>query len=132
MTCYSVEYVESLRRHCIRIGVSAPRSFRTAPPELLARAFNGVGPDSWCPVFRSAVSWLLKPFFTAALPHDWEYSLPEKSFGAFTLANLRFAWNAALEALDERRLSMAGMGIALAILCQLFGWSGYRNGRLRQ
>lgn len=131
MTCYSVEYVESLRRHCIRIGVRAPRSFRTAPPELLARAFNGVGPDSWCPVFRSAVSWLLKPFFTAALPHDWEFSQSEKSFRAFTFANLRFAWNSCLEALDERRPSMIASGIALAVLCQVFGWGGYQKGRLK-
>ena len=132
VTYYTVEYVESLRRHCARIGVRAPASFWTASPGRLAEAFNGIGPERWCPRFRSAVSWLLKPFFTAALPHDWEYSLPEKSFGAFTLANLRFAWNAALEALDERRPSMAGTGIALALLCQVFGWNGYRNGRAGQ
>lgn len=130
MTRYSVEYVESLRRHCARIGVTAPESFWLAAPGRLAEAFNGVGPDRWCPVFRSAVSWLLKPFFTAALPHDWEYSRPEKNYRAFTLANLRFAWNSCLEALDERRPSMAAMGLALAALCQVFGWSAYRGGRV--
>ena len=97
----------------------------------LAAAFNGVGPDRWCPVFRATVSWLLKPFFTAALPHDWEYSLPETTFMAFTAANWRFAVNSCLEALDERRLSMVFMGLALAALCQLFGWSGYLQGRDR-
>ena len=68
------------------------------------------------------------PFFTAALPHDWEYSLPKKSYMAFTAANWRFAVNSCIEALDERRLSMVFMGLALAALCQVFGWSGYLQG----
>ena len=129
MTRYTVEYVDALRLHCVRIGVLAPWSFWVAAPKQVAEAFNGVGPERWCPACRAVVSWLLKPFFTAALPHDWEYSLPEKSFRAFTRANLRFAWNSCLEALDERRPSMIATGLLLALLCQLFGWSGYRNGR---
>lgn len=127
-TRYSVSYVRAIREHCDRIGVRAPASFWRASDKDLAAAFNGVGPDRWCPVFRAAVSWLLKPFFTAALPHDWEYSRPEKSYMAFTAANWRFAVNGCLEALDERRPGMVFMGLALALLCQLFGWGGYLHG----
>ncbi len=125
---YPVAYVREIREHCDRIGVRAPASFWRASMEELAAAFNGVGPDRWCPVFRSAVSWLLKPFFTAALPHDWEYSQPEKSYLAFTAANWRFAVNSWIEALDERRPGMIFMGLALAVLCQVFGWGGYLHG----
>ena len=130
MNRYSVSYVRRLREHCDRIGVRAPASFWTADCRDLAAAFNGVGPDRWCPAFRAVVSWLLKPFFTAALPHDWEYSLPRKSYRAFTAANRRFIVNSSLEALDERRVSLVFMGVALAVLCQLFGWGGYLHGRI--
>ena len=89
-------------------------------------------PDATNRVIRTGSGrWLLKPFFTAALPHDWEFSQPEKSFRAFTLANLRFAWNSCLEALDERRPPMIASGVALAVLCQIFGWGGYKQGRLK-
>lgn len=104
------------------------------------------------PTQRMNYRWVKTPSGTAALGEGWhllkmrtmnceswllpsytitEFSLPEKSFRAFTLANLRFAWNSCLEALDERRPSMVASGVALAILCQLFGWGGYQKGRLK-
>ena len=127
---YPVSYVREIREHCDRIGVRAPASFWRADVEQLAAAFNGVGPDRWCPVFRSAVSWLLKPFFTAALPHDWEYSQKEKSCRAFTAANWHLAVNIAREAFYDCHPGVIPVGMLAAILCQAFGWRADRNGRL--
>ena len=50
-----------------------------------------------------------------------EYEHQRKTYGAFTLANLRLACNAAM---DKHPFA----GLAAAILCQLFGWKGFRKG----
>ena len=72
---------------------------------------------------------MLRPFQAAAFVHDWEYSLPEKSYRAFTAANCRLAANTAREALYDCRVSLVPAGIAAAVLCQLFGHAAYLRGR---
>lgn len=127
---YTDEYVSYLRLHCLTVGVDAPAGFWvTSVPELVA-IFNGIGPDRWSSRFRKLTSWLLSPFMVAALVHDWEYSQPEKSYWAFTKANLRFAWNGLLEGLWEKHLALIPMGALLALLCQIFGYGGYQKGSM--
>ncbi len=125
--CYSREYVVALRRRCRRLGCSAPPSFWTASPATLQACYNGIGPESWSPRFRNWVTKTLEEFEVAALPHDFEYSRSPRNYFAFTLANLRFASNAALEARDRRSWRVLRLGLALAAVCQLWGYRGYRE-----
>ena len=69
----------------------------------------------------------LSPFSAAALPHDWAWSQEEKSYKDFTKSNLEFAYNAWREALWQKRIALIPMGIFFALLCQVFGWKGYRG-----
>ena len=68
-----------------------------------------------------------------ALIHDWEYTFQPKTRLHFLIANLRFAVNAVIAAyvrsgaFSRRFWIDGGLGIALAGLCQLFGWTGYRQ-----
>ena len=127
MTGFSAPF---LRELCREIRASAPDSFWTASDSELVRAYNGIGPDRWPAWIRAVITAMLRPFQAAALVHDWEYSLPEKSYLAFTAANLRLAENIAREALSDCRVSLIPAGIAAAVLCQLFGHAAYRRGRL--
>lgn len=120
-----------LRALCLEIHADAPDSFWTAPDSELARAYNGIGPDRWPGWIRGAVTRLLRPFQAAAFVHDWEYSLPEKSYRAFAAANFRLAANVVREALYDCRISLVPAGIAAAVLCQLFGYAAWRRGRLK-
>lgn len=128
MTGFSAPF---LRELCREIHAAAPDSFWAASDAELVRAFNGIGPERWPCRIRGAVTRMLRPFQSAALVHDWEYSLPDKSYSAFTKANLRLAANVAREALYDCRVSLVPAGIAAAVLCQVFGYAAYRRGRLK-
>lgn len=128
MTGFSAPF---LRELCREIRAAAPDSFWTASESELAQAYNGIGPDRWPGRVRAVVTAMLRPFQAAAFVHDWEYSLPEKSYRAFTAANCRLAANTAREALYDCRVSLVPAGIAAAVLCQLFGHAAYRRGRLK-
>ena len=97
-----------------------PELFRFASAEQLQVCYNGIGPDRWSSRFRRFTTWILTFLEASALIHDWEFTYQPKTYGYFTLANLRLAWNAAK---DKHPFS----GITAAILCQLFGWKGFRH-----
>ena len=123
-----VEFLFSL---CLQIKASAPPEFWTVPLDDLKRAYNGIGPEHWPQWTRRAVSALLRPFAAAALIHDWEYSRDVKSKGLFHDANFRLAVNIGKLAFFNRRPILLFYGVAAAILCDLFGYKAYCEGRLR-
>lgn len=120
--CYnfSLDHVRKLKMHCFEARLSMPEMFRFASQAQLQACYNGVGPDRWSSCFRRFTTWVLTFLEAPALIHDWEYEYQPKTYGAFTLANLRLAYNAAKD-----RHPVAG--VAAAVLCQLFGWIGFKN-----
>ena len=129
---YTFEHVQALKMQCFSARLSMPESCRFATVEDLRKCYNGIGPEAWAPGLRSIVTVLLERFEPEALIHDWEYMYQPKTYGHFTLANFRFAWNAfmcACGSADSRKnlLLQTGAGIVLALLCQLFGWRGYKD-----
>lgn len=129
---YTAEHIETLLDHCREVGILTAPGFWDAPVETLRGYYNGIGPDAWSSRLRRLTTFLLRPFELAALPHDYEYATAPRTYLAFTIANLRFAANAMLEAYHrhpeaKRFAAMAGCGLLLATVCQLFGWQGYKN-----
>lgn len=119
------------RAFCAEFGALAPQSFWGASDAELAAACNGVGPEHWPRFARRIMSALLRPLDASSAPHDWEYSLPGKSYAHFTAANFRLAVNMAKEALYDFRPAVIPLGIAAALFCQLFGWRAYIEGKPR-
>lgn len=115
---FPLEHVRQLKERCFSARLSMPELFRFASSEQLQACYNGIGPDRWSSRFRRFTTWVLTFLEAPALIHDWEFTYQPKTYGAFTLANLRLAYNAAL---DRHPFS----GIAGAVLCQCFGWIGY-------
>ena len=99
---------------------SVPRDFFSTDAEVIARIYNGVGPEHWSARFRRFTSWVLDFLEAPAMIHDWEYTFQPKTYWRFTLANLRLAKNAA-------RDGHPFAGLAAALLCQLFGWKSWKN-----
>lgn len=118
---FTLDHVQKLKMHCFDVHLSMPEMFRFASQEELQFCYNGVGPDRWSSCFRRFTTWVLTFLEASALIHDWEYEYQPKTYGAFTLANLRLAYNAAK---DKHPVA----GVAAAVLCQLFGWRGFREG----
>lgn len=143
---YDAAHIEALLTRCREVGAWTSPAFWKAEPETLRRYYNGIGPDAWSSRFRSLVTRLLEPFEISAFPHDFEFATAARTRFAFTLSNIRFAVNAILEAAYRhplhfplkrehraelcRFLVMSGCGLLLALLCQLFGWQGYKNTKI--
>ena len=126
---YSESHVAALVARCREVSAWAPPAFWQAPAELRCRCYNGIGPEAWSSRLRELATRLLEPFEVAALVHDFEFGTAERSYAAFTVANLRFAVNSLLEAFHrhppvanraelKRLLTMCAAGLLLAVLCQ--------------
>lgn len=118
---YSRAEIERIRTRIYLGNFSVPQGFFETDGEVLAQIYNGVGPEHWSARFRRFTSWVLDFLEASALIHDWEYTFQEKRYGAFTVANLRLAKNAAR---DGHFLA----GLAAALLCQFFGWRAWKEG----
>ena len=138
---YSESHVAALVARCREVSAWAPPAFWQAPAELRRRCYNGIGPEAWSSRLRELVTRLLEPFELAALIHDFEFGTAPRSYAAFTVANLRFAVNSLLEAFHrhppvanraelKRLLTMCAAGLLLAVLCQAFGWQGFRETKI--
>lgn len=132
---YEISDIQALRAEAMQAGLSIPGSFMDASDELLQRCYNGIGPDRWSSCFRRLTTYLLDFFEADALIHDYEYSLPEKNYWRFTLANIRFIGNAAMLAFvrygdSGKAIRITLLGSLLGLLCQLFGYGGYKEGSI--
>ena len=113
--------------------LSTPPGFFESNVETLRKCYNGVGPDAWSRRFRKFVTWLLEAFEPDALIHDWEFTFSPRTYSAFTAANWRFLCNGVRFAIFTYRWNLRGVivqsikAIVLALLCQIFGWRGYKN-----
>ena len=119
-----IEYIRYLRQTAIALKFSFPPEFRRYGLRRLLRCFNGIGAE-WMPAkVRGFLTSLFFRLQAAALIHDFEFTYGRKSYCRFTSANVRFAYNSC-------RSRHPFSGAAGAILCQLFGWQAFRNGRER-
>ena len=117
-----IEYVRYLRQTAIALKFSFPPNFKRYNSQRLVKCYNGIGAE-WMPCkLRSLVTELFFILQAPALIHDFEYTHGKKSYRNFTVANVRFAYNSA----RSRRLLL---GVAAAILCQMFGWFAYKSGK---
>ena len=117
-----IEYVRYLRQTAIALKFSFPPNFKKYNSQRLVKCYNGIGAEwmpKWLRHFVTDVFFILQ---APALIHDFEYTHGKKSYRNFTVANVRFAYNSA----RSRRLLL---GVAAAILCQMFGWFAYKNGK---
>jgi len=133
---YDINHVDSLLNHGRDIGIWTSAAFWQASGDTLRRCYNGIGPDAWSSRFREI----------AALPHDFDFGTAARTYFAFTVANIRFAVNAILEAFHrhplclplnkisrqelQRLTTMILFGLLLAVLCQCFGWGGFKNTKM--
>ena len=118
----NIEYIKYLRQEAVAKKFSLPPGFKKISSIRLDRIYNGIGAE-WMPKFlRNIITYICDRLEAPALVHDYEYSIGKKSFWQFTVANLRFAYNSA-------KCRRPLLGISGAILCELFGWGAYKNGK---
>jgi hypothetical protein len=118
----SLKRIKFLCRTAKEYNFSFPQGFDTKTPQWLRRQYNGIGAE-WMPSFlRKFITFLFRPLEPAALIHDVEFLSENKSFWKFTVANMRLAYNC----IKARHF---WSGISLGMICQLFGWSAWKEGK---
>lgn len=117
-----IEYIRYLRQTAIALKFSFPPNFKRYSSARLLRCYNGVGAE-WMPkLIVKFLTWFCDRLAAPSLLHDFEFVHGKKSYWRFTVANLRLAYNCA----KNRRFFV---GVAAAIICQVFGWSAYKYGK---
>jgi hypothetical protein len=134
---YDLDHIKRLLRDIDVCGLSAPAGFFRAGIKVKQACYNGIGPDRWSPRFRKLVTWLLENFEADALIHDWEFAFQPRTYLHFSIANARMAVNAFYCAFRQDKgwrhlIKQTALGALLALLCQLFGWRGYRDTDITQ
>lgn len=130
---FGLSHIQGLRRDIIANNLVAPAGFFRATDLELQQCYNGIGPDRWSKRFRKLTTDLLRFFESDALIHDWEYTYQPKTYIHFTIANARFLVNTFVAAYAGNQgrwskiISQTAKGALLALLCQLFGYAGYKS-----
>lgn len=112
-------------------GLSLPTAFRHETPDALGRFYNGVG-AGWFPVrLRKVVTGILERLEPLAFVHDVEFATAPPNYFAFSLAQVRWAYNALLLAIhyQHHRFRFLLTAWLAACCCQLGGYRGFREGK---
>jgi hypothetical protein len=119
---YSIKHIKKLCAHAKERKFSFPAGFEEKTFSFLQQHYNGIGAE-WMPKFvRKIVTFLLSRLEAAALLHDIEYLSENKKFWLFTKANFRLLVNCTKD-------HCFFPGVAAALLCQIFGWSAWKDGK---
>lgn len=119
---YSLKHVTRLCFIAKKNKYSFPEGFEGKSMRWLRRQYNGIGADWMMPCVRNFVTKSFQRMEPAALVHDVEFLSSDKSYWKFTKANMRLAYNGL-------KSGCLFTGIALAIICQIFGWSAWKEGK---
>lgn len=118
----SLRHIKKLLRVVKDYDLSVSASFDKKTPQWMKRHYNGIGAE-WMPKrVRALTTRMLRKLEPVALVHDIEFLETPKNYWRFTVANMRFAYNAA-------KLKRFFVGAACAVVCQLFGWRAYADGK---
>lgn len=126
------QHIEYLLRQIKAARLNVPKGFSSTDRVDLQQCYNGIGPDRWSSRFRKLTTKLLDMFEPEALIHDWEYTYSKKTFWSFTAANIRFLYNGIKYGIfcygfSKKSVRQIRLSICLAVLCQLFGWGGFKK-----
>lgn len=122
MSGYSLRHIQRLLKVVKTKDLSLPDMWEGKSPQWLKRHYNGIGAE-WMPRYvRRFITRALQKLEPVALIHDIEFLEEQKSYWNFTVANLRFWYNAA-------KLKRFFIGGACAVLCQIFGYRAYLDGK---
>ncbi len=119
---YSLEHVTKLCDVAKTRNFSFPKGFEQKSIPWLRCQYNGIGAE-WMPsCVRKFVTRCFSWMEPAALIHDIEFMTAPKTYWNFTKANFRLAYNGL-------KSGCVFSGLSAAVICQLFGWSAWKEGK---
>lgn len=88
-----IEESNELRKLASEYKLKAPNEYWSAPIDVLANAYNGIGPDRWPNIAREALDKILPFALPATEIHDWMYTYSDGSKFYYDKANTWFYEN---------------------------------------
>ena len=86
--------IHKLREIVLMLNLERDIRFDSTSLVQLSYVYNGMGPDSWEPHQRKALSKVFRKILPAVLVHDWDFAMLERTDDNFHLANDRLENNA--------------------------------------
>lgn len=125
-----IEEVENILRQCVDCGLDGMEITEQFTLEELASIYNGIGPDRFPEVLRTALDKLNPSLLPVAFIHDIQYHVGGTK-SDFTAANTLFKTNGKRMAFatygwyDPRRYLVWNTARRFGNLCERFGLKGY-------
>ena len=121
MSC-SLKHIKYLYSFAVQRGFSFPPESEGKDFPWMRSQYNGIGAE-WMPRFlRKLITKLFSRMEAAALFHDIDFLNPNKKYYNFIKANVRLAYNGI-------KSGCPFSALLLAVICQLFGWSAWKDGK---
>ncbi len=125
-----IDEVENIMRSCVDCGLEGLDIAEQFELEELTNIYNGIGPDRFPEVLRTALDKLHPSLLPVAFIHDIQYHVggTRKDFTAANdlfktngkrMAFARYAWY------DPRRYMVWNTARRFGNLCEMFGLKGY-------
>lgn len=123
----SKAYIKVLRANIKEIGIITTEGFDKATDTELQKYYNGIGPECWSKRLRKKVSKYLRGIEESSLAHDFGTATVPRTYSSFTLLNVQLISNVIKESRTRKIKKVLWCGIALALICQLFGYSSFKE-----
>lgn len=120
--------IEDIRAAAIRLHLFGSLMLAYLPIDVLAKFYNGTGPEFLPDAIRAKLDAIARPFLPAVMVHDVDYTFSDGSLASFRVANLRLLLNCLICAVASttwyswRRYALIIEAWALYRACSKFGW----------
>lgn len=120
--------IEDIRAAAIRLHLFGSLMLAYLPIDVLAKCYNGTGPEFLPDAIRAKLDAIARPFLPAVMVHDVDYTFSDGSLASFRAANLRLLLNCLICAVASttwyswRRYALILEAWALYRACSKFGW----------
>ena len=127
-------HIQHLLKQINAARLSVPRGFRNSGIKKICHCYNGIGPAAWHDCSRKLATKIFEDLEPIALIHDWEYTFAPKTMWSFFVANVRFVYNGIKYSIfcygaSAKTVRLCRKSVFLAVLCQMFGWRGYKSAK---
>ena len=130
---YSLEQIAVLRKKCNDLKLVGREVLDKYSDEELQCICNGIGPDVFPFGIRKFVTFIHPTLECCAFIHDVDFYESNGTRDHFSASNYRYAKNgeilakAAYSWYNPARYIVILQGCRHALLCQKYGWSGYKE-----
>lgn len=132
-----LQEILQIRNEVRRLNLAGADIVLIQPINLLAKIYNGTGPEFMPDKIRKLLDSIARVFLPGVMVHDIRFEFSDGSQASFHQANVELLVNCITCALDAykwyqiRRYSSLLKAVTIYRACQKFGWIAWRSAYLK-